>query len=136
MKAKTIALWILQVLLAALFLFGGVMKLKLPAEVLTKGSPFSAAFLRFIGVCEITGALGLILPAATRIKPALTPLAAALLGVIMVGATVTTVATMSVKFAVLPFVTLLAVTFVAYGRWRLAPIAPRSSVPLSATAAP
>ena len=121
MKTRVI-LWIVQALLAALFLFSGVMKFVLPAAVLTKGSPFSITFLRFIGICEILGGLGLILPSATRIKPMLTPLAAAGLVIIMIGATWTTVATMGVKMAILPFVTGILAAFVAYGRWRLAPI--------------
>jgi len=111
-----IVLWIVQALLAALFLFSGGMKLVMPAAALTKGSSFSAPFLRFIGVAEILGALGLLLPGMTRIKPWLTPLAAAGLVIIMIGATVTTVATMGVKFAVLPFVTGILAAFVAYGR--------------------
>lgn len=123
-----IFLWILQILLAALFLFSGIMKFQLPAEVLTKGSPFSASFLRFIGICEIVGGIGLIVPAATRVMPSLTPLAAACLGVIMVGATITTIATMSVKFAILPFVVLILSAVIAYGRWRLSPIPARSGL--------
>jgi uncharacterized membrane protein YphA (DoxX/SURF4 family) len=124
MKASTISvfLWIFQVLLAALFLFSGVMKFVMSNADLTKGSPFSASFIHFIGVMEILGAFGLILPAATRIKPALTALAAAGLVIIMIGATWTTVATMGAKLAVLPFVTGILAAFVAYGRWRLAPI--------------
>ncbi len=121
MKTRVI-LWIVQALLAALFLFSGVMKFVLPAAVLTKGSPFSATFLHCIGVLEILGALGLILPSATRIKPMLTPLAAAGLVIIMIGATWTTAATIGVKLAILPFVTGILAAFVAYGRWRLAPI--------------
>ena len=115
-----VILWIVQVLLAALFLFTGGMKLTMSAADLTKGSTFSASFLRFIGVAEILGALGLIIPGVTRIKPWLTPLAAAGLLIIVIGATVTTVATMGVKVAILPFVTCILAAFVAYGRWRRA----------------
>jgi uncharacterized membrane protein YphA (DoxX/SURF4 family) len=121
MKTRVI-LWIVQALLAALFLFSGVMKFVLPAAVLTKGSPFSAGFLHFIGILEILGGLGLILPSVTRVKPMLTPLAAVGLVIIMIGATWTTVATMGAKMAILPFVTGILAAFVAYGRWRLAPI--------------
>ena len=118
MKASKIGivLWIVQALLCALFLLSGGMKLVLSAAVLTKGSPFSAPFLRFIGVAEILGGLGLVLPGITGIKPGLTPLAAVGLLIIMVGATVTTIATLGVKFAILPFVTGILVAFVAYGR--------------------
>lgn len=117
-----IVLWIVQVLLAALFVFAGGVKLVMPAAKLTEGSPFSATFLRAIGVLEILGAIGLILPSLTRTKPLLTPLAAAGLAIIMIGATVVSVMTVSVKVAMIPFVTLILLIFVAYGRWRLAPI--------------
>ena len=86
------ALWIVQGLLAALFLFAGGMKLITPVAVLSVMSPFPGEFIRFIGVCEVLGAVGLILPYALRILPGLTALAAAGLVVIMVGATVSTLA--------------------------------------------
>ena len=86
------ALWIVQGLLAALFLFAGGMKLITPVAVLSVMSPFPGEFIRFIGVCEVLGAVGLILPYALRILPGLTALAAAGLVVIMIGATVSTLA--------------------------------------------
>src|SRR5262245_1965461 len=86
------ALWLVQRLLAVLFLFAGAMKLMTPVEVLSVMSPFPGEFIRFIGVCEVLGAVGLILPYALRILPGLTSLAAAGLVVIMIGATVTTLA--------------------------------------------
>src|SRR5215213_5439729 len=90
-------LWIIQVLLALLFLFAGGTKLVIPPDVLASmGSPnqipLPGWFVRFIGVAEVLGALGLILPGLLRIKPWLTPLAAAGLVVVMVGATALTVA--------------------------------------------
>ena len=81
-------LWIVQGVLALVFLFAGGMKLITPIEVLSVMSPFPGEFIRFIGVCEVLGAVGLILPYALRILPGLTALAAAGLVVIMVGATV------------------------------------------------
>lgn len=127
MKPINVVLWIVQGLLAALFLFSGVVKFMMPAAQLTKGSPFSATFLYFIGVCEILGAIGLLLPSLTRIMPALTPLAAAALVIIMIGATITTVMTMGITLAILPCVTGILALFVAWGRWRLAPISGRAS---------
>jgi len=115
---RTVLLWIVQGLLALLFLFAGVSKLLMPAEALTKGSPFAAWFLRFIGVCEVLGAVGLILPGLLRIRPALTPLAATGLVVIMIGATVTTAATMSVPLAAIPLAAGILAAFVAWGRYR------------------
>src|SRR5688572_11309167 len=121
-----IALWIIQVLLALLFLFAGGTKLVLPIDVmLSMGSPnqvvLPGLLFRFIGVCEVLGALGLILPGLLRIRPGLTPLAAAGLVIIMIGATVLT-ARVSVAGAVMPFVVGLLAAFVAYGRWKLAPL--------------
>ena len=87
-RKKAVGLWILQGLLALLFLFAGGMKFVIPAADLTKGTTLPVAFLRFIGVCEVAGGLGLILPGLLRIRVGLTPLAAAGLLIIMIGATV------------------------------------------------
>lgn len=116
-------LWVVQILLAALFLFSGVSKFMMPAAELTKNSPLPLSFIRFIGVCEILGAIGLIVPGLTRIKPGLTPLAAAGLLIIMIGAVVITAKSMGVGAAIIPFVVGLLALFVAWGRWRAAPLA-------------
>jgi uncharacterized membrane protein YphA (DoxX/SURF4 family) len=83
-----IVLWILQWVLAAAFVFSGVLKATQPKEKLTPNMPwvedFSLPTVRFIGVVEILGALGLVLPALTGIAPILTPLAATGIGVIMI----------------------------------------------------
>lgn len=120
-----IALWVVQVLLAGLYGFAGGSKWVLPPEFLTAQSPLPLWFVRFIGVCELLGAIGLILPALLRIRPGLTPLAAAGLVIIMLGATVITALTMDVAQAIFPLAAGLLAAFVAYGRWRLAPIRPR-----------
>ncbi len=124
--ALNYALWTVQVLLAALFLFAGVSKFTMPMDQMTKQMPMPAGFLYFIGVAEILGGLGLVLPSLLRIKPSLTPLAAAGLMIIMIGATVISVQIGGAKAAVPAFVALLLSTFVAYGRWRLWPIPPKS----------
>jgi len=115
------ALWIVQVLLALLFLFAGGMKLILPIEEMTREIPMPGLFLRFIGVAEVLGGLGLILPGLLRVRPGLTPLAAAGLVVIMIGATVVSFVTGGALMALMPLVVGLAAAFVAYGRWRLVP---------------
>jgi uncharacterized membrane protein YphA (DoxX/SURF4 family) len=115
-------LWILQVLLALVFLFAGGSKLVMSAAELTSQSPMPAIFLRFIGVMEILGGLGLVLPGMLHVRPELTPLAAAGLAVIMSGAVVVTIQTMGLGLAVLPFVIGVLAAFVAYGRWRRAPL--------------
>ncbi|MBV8857548.1 MAG: DoxX family protein [Acidobacteria bacterium] len=122
----TYVLWIIQVLLALLFLFAGGTKLVIPPDVLASmGSPnqipLPGWFIHFIGVCEVLGALGLLLPGLLRIKPSLTPLAAAGLVVIMIGAAALTVAADGVAAGVVPLVVGLLAAFVAYGRWRLVP---------------
>ena len=114
----TYALWIVQGLLAALFLFAGGMKLILPLEKMTGPVELPGPFLRFIGVAEVLGALGLILPGLLRIQPGLTPLAAAGLVIIMLGATVITLAGGDGLPALIPLVVGLLAAFVAYGRWR------------------
>jgi uncharacterized membrane protein YphA (DoxX/SURF4 family) len=120
-----IVLWIIQVLLALLFLFSGVTKLILPIEEMTKQLAMPGLFLRFLGVVEVLGALGLILPGLFRIKPWLTPLAAAGLTIIVIGATVITLMIGGGATAMIPLVTALLSAFVTYGRWRLAPISQR-----------
>ena len=110
------ALWIVQGLLAALILFAGGMKLITPVEVLSVMSPFPGEFIRFIGVCEVLGAVGLILPYALRILPGLTALAAAGLVVIMVGATVSTLAIGGGLLALPTLLFGLLAGLVAYGR--------------------
>jgi DoxX-like family len=117
----TYALWIAQGLLAALFLFAGGMKLVLPLDQMTGPVALPGWFLRFIGVAEVLGALGLILPGLLRIRPGLTPLAAAGLVIIMIGATVLTLVGGMVAVALINAVVALLAAFVAYGRWRLAP---------------
>ncbi len=113
----TYALWIVQGLLALIFLFTGGIKLVMPLEVLTKQMPLPGLFVRFLGVAEALGAVGLILPGLLRIRPGLTPLAAGGLVIIMIGATVFTLAGGGVALALIPVVVGLLSAFVAYGRW-------------------
>ena len=115
------ALWIVQGLLALLFLWAGGIKLVLPLEEMVGPIPLTGLFLRFIGVCEVLGALGLILPGLLRIRPGLTPLAAAGLVIVMIGAIVITLATGDIVSSALPLIAGLLSAFVAYGRWRLVP---------------
>jgi hypothetical protein len=117
-----VLLWMVQGLLAALFLFAGGMKLVLPIEALAGPVPLPGLFMRFLGVAEVAGAVGLILPGLLRIRPGLTPLAAAGLVIIMTGATVITAVWMAVAPALVPLTVGLLSVSVVYGRWRLAPI--------------
>jgi uncharacterized membrane protein YphA (DoxX/SURF4 family) len=115
-RALSIALWSVQGVLTLIFLFAGSMKLILPLEMLTAHMPLPGLFLRFIGLCEVAGALGLILPGVTRIRRGLTPLAACGLVVIMAGAVVLTLASEGVVGAVVPLVVGALAACVASGR--------------------
>ena len=124
-----IALWVVQVLLALFFaLASGFPKLFLPPEMLPPlPIPLPRAFILFIGVAEMAGALGLVLPGLTRIRPGLTPLAAAGLVLVTVGATVYQLASGEPGNAVFAVVLGLLCAFVAYGRWQLVPHRERAS---------
>jgi len=119
-------LWIVQWILALLFMFAGSMKLVLPIEEMTQQMQMPGLFLRFIGVMEVLGALGLILPGLLHTRTGLTPLAAAGLVLIMIGAVVVSVELAGAMTAVLPFVTGMLAAFIAYGRWRIAPLPARN----------
>src|SRR5437660_8717632 len=120
-STMNVALWIVQGLLAALFLFAGGAKLVLPLDQMAGPVALPGWFLRFLGVAEVLGALGLVLPGLLRIRAGLTPLAAAGLVIIMIGATVVTLAGGMVAVALMNLVVALLAAFVTYGRWRLAP---------------
>ncbi len=116
-----IVLWIIQALLALLFLFAGGTKLVLPIDVMkSMGSPnqvlLPGLLIRFIGVCEVLGGLGLILPGLLRVRRGLTPLAAAGLVIIMVGAVALTFIGDGVGPSVFPLCVALLTALVAYGR--------------------
>jgi len=116
MRTNTV-LWIIQGLLAGLFLLAGGMKLVLPVEATQQGGmALPGSLLRFIGVAEVCGSVGLILPWALRIRPVLTPLAAAGLVIIMLGATVITVLGGQVAGALFPAVVGTLCAAVAYRR--------------------
>ncbi len=111
-------LWLVQGLLAALFLLTGGMKLFSPASALQGPIGVPVGFLRFIGAAELLGAIGLIVPWLTGIWPVLTPVAGAGLVVIMLGATVVTAAGMSVLLAVFPLLIGALAISIVVGRGR------------------
>jgi putative oxidoreductase len=127
-------LWVLQVLLALAFVAAGFPKLIQPyaelAQQMAWVSDVPEVLVRFIGVAEVLGGLGLILPAATRILPWLTTVAAAGLALDMLLATLFHLVRGEVGGAVVPLLLGLLATLVAYGRWRMVPIlARRASQP-------
>ena len=118
-----ILLWIIQIVLALLFLFAGGTKLVLSSETLTSmGSPNQVVlpiwFIRFIGVAEVLGALGLILPGVLRRQQHLTALAALGLTIIMIGAVVVSTIGDGPKMAIFPLVVGLLCGLVAYARMK------------------
>ncbi|MGZ6390817.1 MAG: DoxX family protein [Ktedonobacterales bacterium] len=117
-RMKVATLWTIQGVLACLFLFAGGMKLIVPVEVMLAQMPLRipGLFVHFIGVCEVAGALGLILPGLTRIGRRLTPLAAWAFVIEMGGATVYTLLGGGGASAVMPLVVGLLCAAVAYGR--------------------
>lgn len=117
-ETENYVLWTIQVLLALLFLFSGGSKLVLPIEAMTAQFTLPGFFLRFLGVAEILGGLGLVLPGLLNIKRILTPLAASGLVIIMIGATVITFATSSVALVLFPSVVGFLCAYVAYARWQ------------------
>ena len=114
-----VALWVVQGLLAAIFLFAGGVKLVLAPEELVGPVAMPIPFVRFIGVAEVLGAIGLILPMLLGIRPALTPLAALGLVIIMIGATVVGLIGGLVPAALISGVVGVLSAFVVYGRWNL-----------------
>jgi hypothetical protein len=117
------ALWTVQVLLATLFLFAGIVKLRMPTDVLTQVSNLPGAFLKFIAVAEVLGALGLILPGLLRVRPRLTAVAAVGLVTIMSGATTLSALNGPIAGALVPLITgILAATVAVFRRqWTPAP---------------
>lgn len=116
-----IVLWILQILLALMFLFAGGTKFYYTAEQMAAMSPpnslvLPGLFIKFIGLCEILGALGLLLPGLLRIRRGLTPLAAICLLIIMIGAVVVSILGPGAAAAIPALVIGLLCAFVVYGR--------------------
>jgi len=120
-RKSNVALWIVQSLLAALFLFAGGSKLVMPVEAMQGAIPLPSEFLRFIGVAEVLGALGLLLPGILRIRQALTPIAAVGLACIMSGATVISIEAGAGAGAAVPFVVGSLATLIVIGRSAWAP---------------
>lgn len=114
-----VAILVVQILLALVFLMAGVMKLIQPKEKLANNMAWVEGFsqnqIRLLGTLEILGAIGLVLPALTGILPWLTPLAAVGLGLLMVGAAVTHLRRGEYPNLITNIVLLALTVFVAYG---------------------
>jgi putative oxidoreductase len=129
-KALNIALWVVQVLLAAMFLMAGANKLFQSIAELSKMLPWVTevpeGLVRFIGISELLGGLGLLLPSILRIKPNLTPLAAVGLAVVMVLAAIFHISKGEASVIGINFVVIALALFVAWGRTKKAPIQPKA----------
>ena len=130
-RGLNVTLWVVQVLLAGMFLMSGLMKLSQPIDALASSLPWTtsvpALLVRFIGAAEFAGALGLLIPSLTRIKPRLTVLAA--LGLVLVMLLASGFHVTRGEYAMLPMNLVLGAlaAFVAWGRAKAAPIAPRAA---------
>ncbi len=127
-KRWNIFLWSAQVTLGGMFLMVGLMKMTTPIEVLVLKVPLAKdlpMLVRFIGVSEFAGALGLLLPSLLRIKPMLTSIAALGLVVVMILAGIFHLVRGEYPAIGFPIMFGLIAAFIAYGRTKKAPIAPR-----------
>ena len=117
-------LWIFQGLAAVLFLMAGIMKAAQPKEKLAENmawvTDFTPGQIRTIGVLEILGAIGLVLPGITGLLTWLTPLAAVGLVLTMIGAMVTHLRRKENSKIAINLVLLLLVGFIAYGHYFIA----------------
>jgi uncharacterized membrane protein YphA (DoxX/SURF4 family) len=124
------SLWIAQVLVFVLFTLVGVMKLSAPiaqlAERMVWAGQYPEAFVRLMGVVDLAGGIGILLPSLTRIKPRLTVAAALGCTALQICAIVFHLSRGEGMMAPLNFVLLALAVFVFWGRSRKAPIAPRA----------
>ena len=127
--AANVLLWVLQGLLAVLFVFAAVVKLTMPAETLAVVSGLPGWFMRFISLAELAGAFGLVVPGIFHLQLSLTRLAAAGLVIIMIGAIVTTVARQGLAPAVFPLIVGNLLTLVIRFRRQGSEVADRSKAP-------
>jgi uncharacterized membrane protein YphA (DoxX/SURF4 family) len=124
-----IVLWVLQVLLALAFLAHGWLFLSPPADIVEQmNASMPRWFQLFLGVAEVLAGIGLILPGVTGIKPWLVPAAAFGIMIVLLSATIFHVFRNENSSALVTLIMLILATFVAYGRWRVMPVKPRSTM--------
>ena len=121
-----ILLWVVQALLAAAFFAHGMLFLTPPADMVEQmNASLPRWFQLFLGVAEVLAAIGITLPGATRIQPWLVPSAAVGIMIVMISATIWHVVRSEISSAVITLILLAMASFVAYMRWRVAPIRAR-----------
>ena len=125
-KVLNISLWAAQILLAGMFIMAGFMKTTMPVEQLSSSLPWAkdvpAWFVRFIGMSELLGALGLILPSLLRIKQVLTPVAALGISAIMVMAAFFHITRTEFSGVAFTLILALVAAFIGWGRWKEVPV--------------
>ncbi|MCS3735302.1 DoxX family protein [Mucilaginibacter dorajii] len=128
-KLLNIILWVTQVLLAATLIWAAAMKLFQPIEKLSAMWPWAGqvpvALVKFTGIIDLLGALGLLLPALLRIRPKLTPIAAVAIIVLMVSASIFHIARGEASVIGVNIIFALMAAFIAWGRWSKASILPQ-----------
>lgn len=121
-----LALWIIQALVGGVFLVAGFLKSTQPARKLAPAMPWvrdvRLAWPRFIGLCEMLGALGLVLPGVTHIQPWLTVVAAGGLAMIMADAAMFHQSRREYAMITVNVVFFSLALLIVYGRWVLAPL--------------
>lgn len=124
-KVLNIALWIAQVILAGMFIMAGFMKSFTPIEQLSASLPWAkdvpAWLVRFIGISELLGALGLVLPSLLRIKPILTPVAALGIIAIMIMAAFFHISRSEFSGVAFTLILALVAAFIGWGRFKKVP---------------
>jgi putative oxidoreductase len=130
-KGLNIALWIGQVFLAGMFIMAGIMKVSQPIDQLSQMLPWTAQIpeilVRFIGISEALGAVGLLLPALLRIKPVLTPIAATGLALVQLFAIAFHLSRGEAPAIVINIILLLVAVFIAWGRFKKVPVTTKPS---------
>lgn len=123
-----VTLWILQVALAAVFAAHGWMLVSPPPDLVDiMNEQMGVPFRIFLGSAEMLGAVGILLPGLTRVLPRLTEVSAACFAFVTLSATVWHLVRGETSSAVTTIALLVLASFVAYGRWRVRPIQPKTA---------
>jgi len=129
-KWLNMALWTTQIILAGMLIMAGFMKSIMPIEQLSASLPWTkdvpVLLVRFIGISEFLGAMGLLLPSLLRIKPVLTPVAALGIIAIMVMAAIFHITRTEFSGVMFTLILALVAAFIGWGRWKKVPIRVKS----------
>ncbi len=128
-KALNVLLWVAQILVATMFCLSGFYKLFTPIPELSAMMPWTGqvpqTFVRFIGIVDTAGGLGVLLPSLTRVAPGLTLIAAGCATVLQLLAIAFHTSRGEAAVTPLNFVLLALILFILWGRWKKVPIPAR-----------